>query len=285
MRLKTIFILALFTLFISRASAQEETGAHVVDSIIQLHGNVLIPHASVLGEDAFINILRKYRVNKPDVERLKQLCINREVCKYIFNYLPMNPLTRVLAKERADSLYQDSINMLLIPENYHISGHAISLALCLADFLKLPEKSRSALMDSALDFARRRRKNPYANFAVDEVKVLRKYIKPDDLWNIYVEKNKEEAIRRSHAAWDTLRNANLTYELDSDRQVVATQFYYEKEMTMRDMYVDNEVVCERNLSDLYKSRTKLIVMYDAYMAKKRIRKENERKVVGDEYTW
>lgn len=287
MNFKRLFIVTLFTIVVADCFSHEhdDDAKRFMDSIYNANREEIVRNAAILGEDAFVAISMKYKYSDNDRAKLEKYCVDKEVLKYILNYARISPVQRVVLKEGIDVGYQDSINMLLIPYNYHISGHAISLTLRLADFLKLPNKTRKVLMDNALDFARRRRRNPYANFAIDEMKVLRKYINRDSLMNILVDKNSDEAIRRSKAEWDTLKNANLTYELDSAYQVTATQFYYEKEMSIRDLYVGEEDVCDRNLADLYKNRTKLIVMYDAYMAKKRIRKENERKVVGDEYTW
>jgi hypothetical protein len=51
-----------------------------------------------------------------------------------------------------------------------------------------------------------------------------------------------------------------------------------------DMYVEQNEVRDRNLQDLYRSKPKIIKMYEALDEKKRI-KEKKEKSVGVEFSW
>lgn len=289
MNFKKFLILILLTITVTKSFSHEHQVdvQHLIDSIYNAHREEVVHNATILGEDAFVTLSLKYKFNEEDRLKLEKYCVDKEIVKYIMNYMNITPIQRVMLKESIDASYRDSINMILIPRNNYISGYAISLTLRLADYLKLSNDTRKVLMDNALDFARRRYKNPYTNFAVDEMKVLRKYINRDSLMDILVTKNSDEAIRRSEAEWDTLKKANLTKELDSAYQVTTTRFYYEKEMAIRDMYIGEDEVRDRNLADIYGKRTKLMEMYNAYIEKKRLqaKQKKEENKIGDEFTW
>ena len=193
-------------------------------------------------------------------------------------------MERVVEKQRIDSLYQDSINALLIPYNSNISGEIISLSLRMSDALRLSKKNHVRLMDKALDFARRLRKNPYTNFKKEEMDALKKNLSAKQLETVIDEKNGMQAQVKAQRAWNALEEAGVAYELDSVPNVSRARLYYLIEMRYWDMYVEQNEVRDRNLQDLYRSKPKIIKMYEALDEKKRI-KEKKEKSVGVEFSW
>ena len=257
---------------------KEETNA------IQLYGKEMSHQVDIASEDALAEMQLKYLYNRNDLEHLRRLFEEREQRKAAHNYLERNPMERVVEKQRIDSLYQDSINALLIPYNSNISGEIISLSLRMSDALRLSKKNHVRLMDKALDFARRLRKNPYTNFKKEEMDVLKKNLSAKQLETVIDEKNGMQAQVKAQRAWNALEEAGVAYELDSVPNVSRARLYYLIEMRYWDMYVEQNEVRDRNLQDLYRSKPKIIKMYEALDEKKRI-KEKKEKSVGVEFSW
>ena len=126
---------------------KEETNA------IQLYGKEMSHQVDIASEDALAEMQLKYLYNRNDLEHLRRLFEEREQRKAAHNYLERNSMERVVEKQRIDSLYQDSINALLIPYNSNISGEIISLSLRMSDALRLSKKNHVRLMDKALEIA------------------------------------------------------------------------------------------------------------------------------------
>ncbi len=257
---------------------KEETNA------IQLYGKEMSHQVDIASEDALAEMQLKYLYNRNDLEHLRRLFEEREQRKAAHNYLERNSMERVVEKQRIDSLYQDSINALLIPYNSNISGEIISLSLRMSDALRLSKKNHVRLMDKALDFARRLRKNPYTNFKKEEMDVLKKNLSAKQLETVIDEKNGMQAQVKAQRAWNALEEAGVAYELDSLPNVSRARLYYLIEMRYWDMYVEQNEVRDRNLQDLYRSKPKIIKMYEALDEKKRI-KEKKEKSVGVEFSW
>ena len=281
---KLLSMLLLAIVCVSHVYAQKLTCTKEETNAIQLYGKEMSHQVDIASEDALAEMQLKYLYNRNDLEHLRRLFEEREQRKAAHNYLERNPMERVVEKQRIDSLYQDSINALLIPYNSNISGEIISLSLRMSDALRLSKKEHRRLMEKALDFARRLRKNPYTNFKKEEMDVLKKNLSAKQLETVIDEKNGMQAQVKAQRAWNALEEAGVAYELDSLPNVSRARLYYLIEMRYWDMYVEQNEVRDRNLQDLYRSKPKIIKMYEALDEKKRI-KENKEKSVGVEFSW
>lgn len=281
---KLLSMLLLAIVCVSHVYAQKLTCTKEEANVIQLYGKEMSHQVNIASEDALAEMQLKYLYNRNDLEHLRRLFEEREQRKAAHNYLERNPMERVVEKQRIDSLYQDSINALLIPYNSNISGEIISLSLRMSDALRLSKKEHHRLMEKALDFARRLRKNPYTNFKKEEMDVLKKNLSAKQLETVIDEKNGMQAQVKAQRAWNALEEAGVAYELDSLPNVSRARLYYLIEMRYWDMYVEQNEVRDRNLQDLYRSKPKIIKMYEALDEKKRI-KEKKEKSVGVEFSW
>ena len=281
---KLLSMLLLAIVCVSHVYAQKLTCTKEETNAIQLYGKEMSHQVNIASEDALAEMQLKYLYNRNDLEHLRRLFEEREQRKAAHNYLERNPMERVVEKQRIDSLYQDSINALLIPYNSNISGEIISLSLRMSDALRLSKKEHHRLMEKALDFARRLRKNPYTNFKKEEMDVLKKNLSAKQLETVIDEKNGMQAQVKAQRAWNALEEAGVAYELDSLPNVSRARLYYLIEMRYWDMYVEQNEVRDRNLQDLYSSKPKIIKMYEALDEKKRI-KEKKEKSVGVEFSW
>ncbi|MDO4737387.1 MAG: hypothetical protein Q4A50_02060 [Bacteroidales bacterium] len=281
---KLLSMLLLAIVCVSHVYAQKLTCTKEEANVIQLYGKEMSHQVNIASEDALAEMQLKYLYNRNDLEHLRRLFEEREQRKAAHNYLERNPMERVVEKQRIDSLYQDSINALLIPYNSNISGEIISLSLRMSDALRLSKKEHRRLMEKALDFARRLRKNPYTNFKKEEMDVLKKNLSAKQLETVIDEKNGMQAQVKAQRAWNALEEAGVAYELDSLPNVSRARLYYLIEMRYWDMYVEQNEVRDRNLQDLYRSKPKIIKMYEALDEKNRI-KEKKEKSVGVEFSW
>lgn len=248
------------------------------------HRNEISTHAAFLSEDAFAGISSKYKFHAQQSAQLRRYCDMRELKKYIHNYLETDSQLRYTEKERIDSVFQDSINAILIPYNHQISGPTISLALLMSESLKVSKKHQEKLMNKALDFARRLKKNPYTDIKKEEISILRKNLTAKQLETVIDEKNNVQAQVKAKRAWEALEQAGVSRELDSLPQVTRAHLYYLIEMRYWDLYVGDNEVRDHNLQDLYRNKPKIIKMYEALDEKKRIQEKKE-KSVGVEYSW
>ena len=276
---KLLSMLLLAIVCVSHVYAQKLTCTKEEANVIQLYGKEMSHQVNIASEDALAEMQLKYLYNRNDLEHLRRLFEEREQRKAAHNYLERNPMERVVEKQRIDSLYQD-----LIPYNSNISGEIISLSLRMSDALRLSKKEHRRLMEKALDFARRLRKNPYTNFKKEEMDVLKKNLSAKQLETVIDEKNGMQAQVKAQRAWNALEEAGVAYELDSLPNVSRARLYYLIEMRYWDMYVEQNEVRDRNLQDLYRSKPKIIKMYEALDEKKRI-KEKKEKSVGVEFSW
>ncbi len=257
-------------------------------NVIKKRNGALGQSTQIVCEDALASIRIKYRVASKDKEHLAKLIYDREFRKLAHNYIENNPIQRMKEKMRIDSLFQDSIDALLIPYNHDISGKCISIALQFSDNLKLNSKKRKFLMDKALSFARRKRQNPTVLYAKEEMDALKKTLSRKQIEDILNEKNRIDASVSARRIWSDLEKAKLTEELDSANQMYLLNKYFSLDMMYHDYYVGDDEAMRNNLDELYKHRPTAIRMHEAIENRKRIEKsakEEKKKKVSDTFAW
>lgn len=254
---------------------------------LDAHGNAFLPFAIIASEDAFEELRVKYVFDSGQASELLRILQKRETRKFSHNYIDFDSRSRTAAKTRIDSIYQDSINAILIPQNLNISGRNISMALRLAEAIRLSDKKEKKLMESALDYARRLKRNPCVDYAKEEMATLRKLLSKKQLEFVIDEKNKLQASIKAQKAWDELEKVGETIELDSLQQMIRANMYYSLEMRYFDLYVGDDELLAQNLSDLYKSKPKIIKMFEALEERKRIKakKISKEKSVSRAFSW
>ncbi|MCR5314220.1 MAG: hypothetical protein K6E54_11370 [Bacteroidaceae bacterium] len=252
------------------------------------HESELKSFVDVVSVDAFMALRIKYHVRLNDFTQLMRLLQDREYRKFAHNYIDVMPRQRVIEKMRIDSIFQDSIDALLIPENHSISGKNISMALKMADKLQISRKKYAFLMDKAIGYARMKRENPTVSFASREMKVLKKVLGRKQIETVLNEKNRLDSHLKSYMIWNDLEKAKLTEELDSSAQMYLMEKYFSLDMFYRDYFVDDEEAMKNNLDELYRYRPRAVRMHDAMITRKRVdaeAKEEKKKKVSNTYAW
>ena len=161
------------------------------------------------------------------------------------------------------------------------------MTLRLAETIRLTDKKTRRLMESALDYARRLKLNPYVDFAKEEMATLKRQLTQRQLEFVIDEKNKIQASIKAQKAWDNLEKAGETRELDSLQQMIRANMYYSLEMRYYDLYVGDSELLMRNLSDLYRSKPKIVKMYEALEEHNRIKEKviSKEKSVSRAFSW
>ena len=248
------------------------------------HFTEIVVPLNFLSEDLYQSIRNKYICNSLITKSLRRLCYECERRKYLYNYLHLYPKDRFKLKEKIDSIYQDSINALLIPANQAISGPLISITLNMSDVLGLDSTKYNAMMNKALSFARIKKQYPCQSFAKEEIEVLKENLSRKQIEKVIKLKNITLSHDRAQSAWSALSKANVVEPSDSADYVSLAFSYYQLEAFIFDYYLDEPDVIDNNLRDLYTRKPQVIKMYEALYNKEAI-KQNHQKKVGVEYAW
>lgn len=226
-----------------------------------------------------------FNVPEKDMTRLVFFVKNREF-KYICqDILYKDSLDRrVKNKIMIERVFQDSINTILIPTcQHHISGENLSYALHCRNMLNLDSAQYAYIMDKALSMARRIRKDYRVNLWNEEMKVLRKTLDKGQLWSFFRRKNYLKVLDEFDKAWDKLKEADLTEQLDSAKDAKEAIKYMHSRQMIKDLYRGYGTSQKKYLAELDKSKPKMMRMLDGIDKKARV--EEKRKTVGKEFVW
>lgn len=226
-----------------------------------------------------------FNVPEKDMARLVFFVKNREF-KYICqDILYKDSLDRrVKNKITIERVFQDSINTILIPTcQHHISGENLSYALHCRNMLNLDSAQYAYIMDKALSMARRIRKDYRVNLWNEEMKVLRKTLDKGQLWSFFRRKNYLKVLDEFDKAWDKLKKADLTEQLDSAKDAKEAIKYMHSRQMIKDLYRGYGTSQKKYLAELDKSKPKMMRMLDGIDKKARV--EEKRKTVGKEFVW
>lgn len=226
-----------------------------------------------------------FNVPEKDMTKLVFFVKNREF-KYICqDILYKDSLDRrVKNKITIERVFQDSINTILIPTcQHHISGENLSYALHCRNMLNLDSAQYAYIMDKALSMARRIRKDYRVNLWNEEMKVLRKTLDKGQLWSFFRRKNYLKVLDEFDKAWDKLKEADLTEQLDSAKDAKEAIKYMHSRQMIKDLYRGYGTSQKKYLAELDKSKPKMMRMLDGIDKKARV--EEKRKTVGKEFVW
>lgn len=226
-----------------------------------------------------------YTVPAEGKEKLEFYVKNREF-KYICqDFLYKDSLEkRVRNKLTISKVYQDSINTILIPEyRNHLSGENLSYVLHCRNRLGLDSAQYSYIMSKAVNMARRIRKDYRINLWNEEMEILKSTLDKRQLRSFFVAKNAVKVTDEFNKAWAKLKDAGLTEQLDSAKDANdAVNYFFSKQM-IKDLYRYYGTSQRKYLSELDKSKPKMISMLEGIDKKKRIEERN--KAISKEFIW
>lgn len=281
---KWLIAFLLLDLSVNVARAQSWEPSEQEAQVLLAHYDELEARALAARDEVFADFCLRYNVPKTSRQKLKQWLTIREERKAICNYLyPDSVVSRVKAKRAIDELYQDSIDIILIPFNAYISGENLSYALKAVPVLSLDSTQHEYLRQQALDVAHQLRKNPRKDVWGQEMKVIESTLTTEQLNRFFTLKNGAVVSQKTHKAWNQLKAAGLTEELDSASEYPRAFLYYLEQQKITDLYKKNNSLRNRNLSELSKQMPLAVKMLDALEKKKR--NEAKPKEVSKDIVW
>lgn len=235
----------------------------------------------IAAEDAYQILRQDYVLSRKDETFIQTLIFEREFRKATYNILSRNPWERVANKKRIDDLYQDSIDVRLLPYNDKVAGANISIVLRFADNMGLSKENYSKITKLGLSIAKRLRVDPGYNYDMEVMDSLRNYLKKSQLIEILSAKHALPCIKKGVATWNELYNAGMVMDEDSATCCNQAIDYYTMESVINEMFVGHEKQLRKNLSDLWKRQPLIVRMSGSLRNKKELTKkksENEPEV-------
>ena len=226
-----------------------------------------------------------YHVPKEGREKVESFIKLREFKLICQDFLNKDSLEkRFRNKLIIERIYRDSINTILIPAySNHLSGENVSYALHCRKQLRLDDIQYSTLMRAALDMANRIRKDRRVNVWNEEMELLKKTLDKKQLHNFFVNKNSAKVTEEFDKAWDRLKLAGLTEQLDSAKDANDAVNYLFARQMIKDLYRNYGTSQKKYLAELDKNMPKIISMLNGLDKKARI--ERKRETVGKEFIW
>lgn len=228
---------------------------------------------NIAGQDALTELGQKYYVPKDCSMFLYHLFVEREVRKATYDYTRHNPIDRVRCKRMIDSLYQDSVDVRLMPYNQGIAGENISISLRMAKTLGISADRRADIMKLGLYVARQLRKNPRYYYDAVVMDSLRTFMTRKQLTDMLRSKNVVRAVNMARKAWKEVVAAGLIENEDSAECCDKAIEYYLQERVINDMYVGHDKALKSNLRELWKHQPLIVRMKESMRKKESMEQE------------
>lgn len=238
-------------------------------------------------DEQVVRICAYYHVLDRLLPQLRQYVGMREhqcvAQEYMF---PDSLKRRMLNKLAIEEIYQDSIDMLLIPFNRdRISGENISYALYMSEMIGLEREQYDFLMKKALDMARRIRKNRMLNVWDEEMDILKDILSKEQLKRMFYKKNHAIVNKLLQDGWMRLQEKGLTEQLDSATELKQARFYYNESEKIKAIYRYKPSIRKKCLNEIGKRKPTMIKMLDALDKEARLAKKEEETGVTQEFIW
>lgn len=282
MKLKSLLFVAL-VFMLKGVCAQEKLTLEEVKDTFNLYASEINASAKISAEDAATALCVKYYVPKSQRKKLYQIVKRREINKKIYDYVyPTSSRKRSYAKLHFDTLFQDSIDAILIPYN-DISGENISYALKCKKAISLDSVQYRYMLDKAIGMAKKIRKNRKVNVWNEEMDVLKKTLTEKQIRTFFILKNAKKVTQKVRDTWSKLKDADLTNNLDSVSDCARAYMYYHEQQKIMDIHKYYGTPRKKNLAELDKRMPLIIKMYNALEKKKRA--AESQKVVEKDFVW
>lgn len=239
----------------------------------------------VAAEDAFQEMRQIYYLPSEDETFVYQLMLERETRKATYDYICDTPWERVENKKRIDDLYQDSIDVRLLPHNDNMVGETVCISLRFAPKIGVSAENYDKIMQLGLKVCKHLRKDPRYNYDVEVMDSLRNYMTKNQLYEVLASKYALECINKGVTAWNYLKNAGMIENEDSALCCSQAIDYYIMESVINEMFNGHEKQLKKNLSDLWKKQPLIVRMDGAVKKKDALVKKKEEEDSNNEMAW
>lgn len=284
---KKLIQLCLATLGIMPAKAQSILIPEAEKKVMQESRERVEEQAKFASSEKFAEMCQNYRVMKKFSPRIKEILTEREQRKVCYNFIyDDSPSKRAKAKSVIDSLYQDSINIRLIPYNKNISGDYVSFALFLDKSLRMDFSQTCAIKQCALDLAHKIKKNPKLDTWPEERKAIISVLTPKQVEKLFVRKNGRKISNDFRTAWTRLKDAGLTQQLDSVSDGALAVVYIEKTYAIKELYQRDKSARRAAMAQLDKRKPIMMRLLDGLNKKEALEnKEKKQQNIGKDFVW
>ena len=188
-------------------------------------------------------------------------------------------------KKRLDNLYQDSIDVRLLPNNDKLAGANVSIALRFADKMGVSSENYNKIMHLGLRVAKHLRRAPRYNYDIEVMDNLRNFLTKEQLVRILRSKNAVQAVNKGVATWNEVKAAGLIENEDSASCCESAIDYYLEEYVINDMFVGHDKVLKKNLYDLSKQQPIIVRMNGSIKKKEELIRKKEEENDNNEMAW
>lgn len=258
---------------------QEET------RIYEENQDALSFRCKIAASDAFQQLREVYYLPEADETFVYQLMMEREFRKATYDYICKTPWERVDNKRRLDNLYQDSIDVRLLPHNDNVAGANIGISLRLAKTIGVSAENYGKILQLGLSVCKHLRKDPRYNYDVEVMDSLRNFLTKDQLCEILTSKHAVECVNKGIATWNEVKAAGLIENEDSASCCNQAIDYYIMECIVNEMFVGHDKVLKKNLSDLWKKQPLIVRMNGSIKKKEELVKKKEEENERNEMAW
>ena len=282
-----LLLIAISFMMVCHAIAPSDSVHEKDRETLKRQATVARTNGMINGMEAFEEIVIKYHIPKGESENIRRLLTDRETRKFACNFTHKDSAReRVLEKMRIDSIYQDSLDIILIPYNKGISGDNISYAMLIGDIMKLDSAQETAVRSLALDISRKYRKNPRLDVWKEEMAFLTSTLNSHQQDVFFSMKNAISASDELRAAWKKVKEAGLAEQTDSAEDCAKAYFYFLERQKIKDIYRHDRSLQRKCLADLGKRKPLLLKLTDGIEREAKMRKDEETQdSVGKDFVW
>lgn len=273
--------------FLTLASAHASDFKWTEDElrIYEENSEAMFFRCKIAAQDAFQEMRQIYYLPQKDETFVYKLMLERETRKATYDYICDTPWDRVANKKRLDDLYQDSIDVRLLPHNDNLAGANVSIALRFAHKMGVNTENYNKIMSLGLNVAKHLRKDPRYNYDVEVMDSLRNFLTKEQLVRILRSKNAVGAVNKGIATWNEVKAAGLIENEDSASCCDNAIEYFLQESTINEMFVGHDKVLKKNLSDLWKKQPLIVRMNGSIKKKEELAKKKEEENERNEMAW
>ena len=282
---RKLLVTAIGFLIVSSTQASVFEWTQDETSTYEKNAETLAFRCKIAAQDAFQELRQTYYLPKKDEKFVYLLMLEREKRKASYDYICEIPKDRVAIKKRLDDLYQDSIDVRLLPDNDKLAGANVSIALRFANNSGVSTENYNKIIRLGLRVAKHLRKDPRYNYDVEVMDSLRNFLTKEQLVTILRSKNAVQAVNKAVAAWNEVKAAGLIENEDSASCCNNAIGYYLEESIINDMFVGHDKVLRNNLSDLRKQQPIIVRMSDSIKKKEELTRKKEEENERIEMAW
>ena len=275
-------------LICSMAIAQTYRCTRAEKEVFDQYPDEILHRTNYRTDEECVRLNARYYIPADKQALIRQYVSNREFHKVCLEFLlPDSLQQRVKRKIGLDEHYQDSIDMVLIPEyGNKISGDNISYALHSRKYIKLDDAQYDYMLAKALDMAHRIRRNRTLNVWNEEMEIIRKTLSKEQLYKFFRNKNSAKVTKEARQAWKRICEAGLDTQLDSVKDMSLAISYFNERQRIKDIYRYYGTSQKKYLAELSRHMPPMIKMLDSLDKKARMEEQEKKNgTVGKDFIW